>query len=122
MARRRTLARLAITGTALMSACTVATAVNTELSNERIHATLRAGTVLAAFTTLALLGAVFIKTQVDRVSDDLADAVMQAADELHAVVAETGTAMRMDRDTVDIARQVLAARLANTEPDHNQAA
>lgn len=131
MARRHTLAWIAASSTVALWTATVALSLN-DLGSDRIHLTLRTAALLAGVTTLALLGAIFIRMQVDRIRGDLADArgeladargdladargdlvdsVRQVADEIHTAVAETGDVLRVDRTAVDVARQLLASEL-----------
>lgn len=124
MARRHTLIPAAIAGTLTLWAATVATAV-WEFGSERLFMLLRAGAFTAAMVTIAVVAGVFVKKQVCHIEDGLHDAVHQAADELHTVVAENKQILRTDRTAVDVARQLIASELAKRSPHqgkHGQAA
>jgi predicted DNA repair protein MutK len=116
LARRHTLIRIAITGTTLLWAATIAAAVS-EIGSDRLFMTLRAGAVIAAVATVALLSLVFVKAQVDRIERDLNNAVLQAADELDKAVGAAGDVLRMDRSAVEVARRLLAAELVDVGRD-----
>ncbi|WP_219471572.1 hypothetical protein [Nonomuraea rhizosphaerae] len=132
MSRRHTSIPAAAAGTLLLWGATVATAVNPALGTDRLHETLRFASLAAVFVTLALIGInhintqgdrveaavkaqadrveAAVKTQADRVGAELDNAVLQAADELHAAFDRTGKILRQDRQAI-VAVRTLTAEL-----------
>ncbi|MGW6498584.1 hypothetical protein [Nonomuraea angiospora] len=110
MARRHTLTRIAITGTALLWAGTIALSV-TDLGSDRLHLTLLTGSFLAAVITLMLLAFVVVDARIR-------NAVLTSADELHTAVE----ALRQDRQAIVAMRALTAELVAARAQQQRQAA
>ncbi|MFB4276083.1 hypothetical protein ACBJ59_12365 [Nonomuraea sp. MTCD27] len=120
---RHTLIRIAIAGTALLCAVTVATAV-TGHGSDRLHMTLLTGSLAAVLATVGYAG-IYARTRIISaklnniearlrdVSTNLDNAVCQVADELHTAVEVQSKTLQRDRIA---AVRILATHLRKPPP------